>query len=87
MTITFPLWQLAVFAGCLLVVGGIIGFIIGGKFERNRRVFAVKTVVYEDGTRTTEYLTSATAEEIAVLAYMDEFVDRQEEEARQTNAK
>ena len=79
MTITFPLWQLAVFAGCLLVVGGIIGFIIGGKFERNRRVFAVKTVVYEDGTRTTEYLTSATAEEIAVLAYMDAFIDRQTE--------
>ena len=79
MTITFPLWQLAVFAGCLLVVGGIIGFIIGGKFERIRRVFAVKTVVYKDGTRATEYLTSATEEEIAVLAYMDEFIDRQTE--------
>lgn len=87
MTITFPLWQLAVFAVCLVIVGGIIGFIIGGKFERIRRVFAVKTVVYEDGTRATEYLTSATEEEIAVLAYMDEFIDRQETAARQTNAK
>lgn len=87
MTITFSLWQLAVFAVCLVIVGGIIGFIIGGKFERIRRVFAVKTVVYEDGTRATEYLTSATAEEIAVLAYMDEFIDRQEAEARRGNAK
>jgi hypothetical protein len=87
MTISFPLWQLAVFAISLLVVGGILGFLYGTRYERVRRVFAVKTVVYEDGTRATEYLTSATSEEIAVLAYMDEFIDRQETEARQGHAK
>lgn len=87
MTISFPLWQLAVFAVCLVIVGGILGFLYGTRYERVRRVFAVKTVVYEDGTRATEYLTSATAEEIAVLAYMDEFIDRQEKEARQGHAK
>lgn len=79
MTITFPLWQLAVFAVCLIIVGGILGFLYGTRYERVRRVFAVKTVVYKDGTRATEYLTSATEEEIAVLAYMDEFIDRQTE--------
>ena len=79
MTITFPLWQLAVFAVCLVIVGGILGFLYGTRYERVRRVFAVKTVVYKDGTRATEYLTSATEEEIAVLAYMDEFIDRQTE--------
>lgn len=87
MTITFPLWQLAVFAICLVIVGGILGFLYGTRYERVRRVFAVKTVVYKDGTRATEYLTSATEEEIAVLAYMDEFIDRQEKEARQGHAK
>lgn len=74
-TMVFATWQVYVSTFCIGVAGALVGFVVGAKWERKRRRFAVKTVVKEDGSRETHLMTTVTEDEAEILEYMENAAD------------
>lgn len=70
-TITFTTCQVVLSGICFIAAGFCAGVAYGMDRVKKHRLFAVQTIVKQDGTHETHVMAKATQEEILILAQLE----------------
>lgn len=70
-TITFTTWQVVLSAICFIAAGFFAGVAFGMGRVKKHRLFAVQTIIKQDGTHETHVMAKATKEEVMILAQLE----------------